>query len=1104
MSAISLLGLARAEFDYEAREAEEVSIKEGDVLYIIEDDDAEWWKIRAKVSPSSDEPEGATGLVPASYLEPMQPISRAIATYAYQATNEEELTVVDDEPLNVYEDDGEWTLVGRVDESGQRGVGYMPTSYLTITDETVSPVAAHEEDEVYEEAEENAPIAIASAPSVPALARNGATKTPVKIWSVSELDGKKKKKKGSLGIGNGALFFASESDKAPVQQRSIVDLQTWDTEKSKQIKIQFADDIELIFSTSKDALEEIVQKLEAELEAHTGATPRQNTTNTPVPAPPPIAALGPAPPPPKAPSPPPEEHYSAPVPPPRPQAVRSLSEKTGVALYDFSGEGDDELSIQEGDQLVILDDSSNEEWWKVRKAEDGSEGVVPASYVGTEDEHQQQQAQEQDEEDTAAPLVAQSRSDPSAARREQERSDARRARQLAEEEAAAEDQRRKQKSEARRRREMDNSRSGAAPPNAAPRPSSSSGTSERKPAADQTRIWKDRTGQFKVEAQFLGLNNGKIRLHKLNGVIIEVPVAKMSPDDIQFLQSITKRSSKDGEDDIALAKLRSARPSSGSQRPSTSSRRSDPATPSRSKPARKATMDWFGFFLEAGCSVDDCTRYANNFERDRMDENVLPDLEPATMRSLGLREGDVIRVSRLIKQRFAAPNVPNKPDTDTDQLAEDEAMARKLQEQENAGSTAGGSLFTSASGGLKTTRRGRPPVGRSAPSIASISDSIASASSQLSAAVPARPTSANEIETRPSRSASNATSSGFDDDAWTVKPSSKPSTPAPPPPPAPTAPAQAVVKPASPAPAPTPATRPEVERAPSSTQDYNERLLAQLGIGSQQNQRPAHQPPPVINGPRGPLAPVAANGPLLAPLVPTNTGINRFVPTRPGAQPGLAPQQTGFAQPGPQLYAQPTGMNAQLYPQQTGFQQPQQSFQQPQQLYPQQTGYQQPMQTGLYPQQGQLQQMGMMQPQQTGYQSPAPALQQPPQQTGFGQQAPIPSLSTFGPQNGASSAGQSTGSTQYQPSNVFASMKAGTFGNKSSQLGPQSEQKYDVLRAQPTGYNGGMMPQQTGFQQPQMTGFQPQLTPQMTGYAPQQQQMFGQAQQQQQQQPYWR
>jgi hypothetical protein len=87
---------------------------------------------------------------------------------------------------------------------------------------------------------------------------------------------------------------------------------------------------------------------------------------------------------------------------------------------------------------------------------------------------------------------------------------------------------------------------------------------------------------------------------------------------------------------------------------------------------------------------------------------------------------------------------------------------------------------------------------------------------------------------------------------------------------------------------------------------------------------PSPQPPqqPAYNGPRGPFAPVPANQTLLAPLIPTQTGFNGFIPTRPGAaqttmtspfanppaQPSfLSSQPTGF--PGAQgsLQAQPTG-----------------------------------------------------------------------------------------------------------------------------------------------------------------------------------------------------
>ena len=50
-----------------------------------------------------------------------------------------------------------------------------------------------------------------------------------------------------------------------------------------------------------------------------------------------------------------------------------------VALYDFEGTGPDELSVQEGERLHIIE-KEGEEWWKCRNAQ-GDEGVVPASYL---------------------------------------------------------------------------------------------------------------------------------------------------------------------------------------------------------------------------------------------------------------------------------------------------------------------------------------------------------------------------------------------------------------------------------------------------------------------------------------------------------------------------------------------------------------------------------------------------------------------------------------------------------------------------------------------------------------------------------------------------
>jgi len=88
--------------------------------------------------------------------------------------------------------------------------------------------------------------------------------------------------------------------------------------------------------------------------------------------------------------------------------------------------------------------------------------------------------------------------------------------------------------------------------------------------------------------------------------------------------------------------------------------------------------------------------------------------------------------------------------------------------------------------------------------------------------------------------------------------------------------------------------------------------------------QPTFSPPLVqqpYNGPRGPFAPVPGNQSLLQPLIPTQTGFNGFIPTKPVSSPSpfqsqLAPptflshQPTGFPNSQP-IMTQPTGLMTQ-------------------------------------------------------------------------------------------------------------------------------------------------------------------------------------------------
>jgi hypothetical protein len=49
------------------------------------------------------------------------------------------------------------------------------------------------------------------------------------------------------------------------------------------------------------------------------------------------------------------------------------------------------------------------------------------------------------------------------------------------------------------------------------------------------RTWTDTTGSFHVEAKFRGVKDGKVKLERANGQVLNVPMAKLSDDDKKFI-----------------------------------------------------------------------------------------------------------------------------------------------------------------------------------------------------------------------------------------------------------------------------------------------------------------------------------------------------------------------------------------------------------------------------------------------------------------------------------------------------------------------------------------------------------------------------------------
>ena len=62
-------------------------------------------------------------------------------------------------------------------------------------------------------------------------------------------------------------------------------------------------------------------------------------------------------------------------------AGSSGSQKKGHILYDFMAQGDDEVTVAVGDDIIVEDDTKSDEWWMIRRIKNGKTGVVPSSYV---------------------------------------------------------------------------------------------------------------------------------------------------------------------------------------------------------------------------------------------------------------------------------------------------------------------------------------------------------------------------------------------------------------------------------------------------------------------------------------------------------------------------------------------------------------------------------------------------------------------------------------------------------------------------------------------------------------------------------------------------
>lgn len=813
---------------------------------------------------------------------------------------------------------------------------------------------------------------------------------PYRTWSVHEVDGKKKKKKGTLGLGSDEISWAPEKSSESIQTWPINSLLRYSAEK-KHIFIDLQGPLKAasfdFHAGSSDAAQAILSVL-GELAGAArmpGIREVAGALNAPLPALPQNSGLARK-----------ERESGFPL---RensddeqvPLEHFSGSEKIATVMYDFEAQGDDEVTVRAGSKVVVLDDKASADWWKIRSGR--KEGVIPADYLEVVSTKRSKKRSSLQENGTG--------NSTGRGERERERSSSRnKAQEL--------------------------------------KPQATGGKS--KPDPNRIRSWTDRSKSFKVDAQLLGCSDGKIHLHKSNGVKISVPISKMSLEDIEYVEHKVGRTLREGTS------------SSETQDPATKAR--EEKEKRRKEAARAATaaasasasdFDWFDFFLGCGCDPNVCQRYTSAFEREGLTEDDITSLEAHLLRNLGLKEGDILKIGRAVDAKLGRKR--DAPASFDDVLVRDSAASN------------GSGLLTGPGGELKNnTRRGRPE--RATPSNDTVDPEA------LRKAVTARDDKPAEQVT----------------EVAPVKPMRPQSTGAPPS--AAMEDLSLLVQPLIPTPAPVISATPAFSVPPAQTSQAPPQ--AHTLPPQQTGQQQIYPSPQLLQSIQQMQPQRTASLPAVPPFMPQTsfgsaivahkTGggdLNQFVP------PPLYTQQTGYQQhqnimmqQAPAApYQDPfkTGSAAPYQdPFKTGFAQAQPTGMQAMPIGAA-PNFGLPMQQTGFVQRGQ--QMAYVPIQQTGFM---------PQPTGFLQPLQQPQYNAFQPQNNMYNVqSQQTG---FNPAQPFGSSNLPAFGGQ--------------LTSQQTGFP--QQPQQTGYNA--FNGFggmpAPQAQPQMSAGMLKLQQMMAEAQQQ--------
>ncbi|KAJ2397657.1 cytoskeletal protein binding protein, partial [Coemansia sp. RSA 2603] len=440
-----LIEVRRAIYTYEPADSDELALKEGDVIYITNNDDPDWLQAKRKQSDLDDGPE-ERGLVPANHTELVEAIAHAKALYDYEPMQDEETTLVEDEEVEILEqDDPDWYMA-----KTKAGCGFIPKAYVEITtgdSHRQPPAAVAQQPEPAIEEPPALPAQPFAAPAPAAMSpqlpppppppplspvqqqqqqqHQAAFSPPVSALSplpppppppqappqqnelsvpppaphssttvshYSVIEGKKKKgNRVTLSISNPSLVIDSKNDMIPPKRYAMSDVSKCTTKKAVLgVEIGGYEPAAFDFTCASNAeAERIADAINAARRGmFIGDRPSEDSQRT-------VGAAGAQAeddiqdiPPPL----PPKDNIPLALSPVIPKPVDSqqmpvlpphppAAQEHALVLYDFSSDDPEELTVSENERVLVLD-KSDPEWWQVQLSPPhGRTGLVPASYL---------------------------------------------------------------------------------------------------------------------------------------------------------------------------------------------------------------------------------------------------------------------------------------------------------------------------------------------------------------------------------------------------------------------------------------------------------------------------------------------------------------------------------------------------------------------------------------------------------------------------------------------------------------------------------------------------------------------------------------------------